>query len=103
MEQLRFDTAMFSQVGGRRENQDCCDYLVQDLRGCWVLADGLGGHQGGRVAARIAVSAALDAFRVNAECSIDAVARYLASANSAIVTAQRCDPALISMRTTAVI
>ncbi len=99
---LRFDTALISELGGRHENQDCCDCLVQDALGCWVLADGLGGHQGGRVAARIAVSATLDAFRVQPECSQAALARYFDVANSAIVTAQRCDPALISMRTTAV-
>jgi serine/threonine protein phosphatase PrpC len=101
-ETLRFETAMMSEPGGRRENQDCCDYLVQDAIGCWVLADGLGGHQGGRVAAKIAVSALLDAFRVQPACSKQAVARYLDAANSAIVAAQRCDPALSSMRTTAV-
>lgn len=100
---LRFATATISETGGRRENQDCCDYLVQDGVGCWVLADGLGGHQGGRVAANVAVSAALDAFRVNPECSQHAVAHYLDAANSAIVTAQTCDPALASMRTTAVL
>ncbi len=93
---------MMSQPGGRRENQDCCDYLVQDGVGCWVLADGLGGHLGGRVAAKIAVSAALDAFRVDPECSQRAIKHYMDSANSAITTAQVCDPALSSMRTTAV-
>lgn len=100
---LRFETAMISEPGGRHENQDCCDYLVQDGVGCWVLADGLGGHLGGRVAARIAVSAALDAFRIKPECSQQTVAQYLDAANSAIVTAQKCDPALASMRTTAVL
>lgn len=100
---LRFQTAMMSEQADRRENQDCCDYLVQDEAGCWVLADGLGGHEGGKVASRIAVSAMLDAFRVKPECSQHALARYVEAANSAIVTAQKCDPALVSMRTTAVV
>jgi serine/threonine protein phosphatase PrpC len=103
MPAFRFQTAMMSERGGRRENQDCCDYLVQDSVGCWVLADGLGGHLGGRIAARIAVSAALDAFRVNAECSQQAVKQYVDSANAAIVAAQKCDPGLVSMRTTLVL
>ncbi|MCH1625694.1 PP2C family protein-serine/threonine phosphatase [Ferdinandcohnia quinoae] len=47
---MRFITAEISEKGGRKVNQDFVSFNVTERGGCWVLADGLGGYQGGEIA-----------------------------------------------------
>ena len=70
MSALTLHTATLSSAGGRADNQDVCAWRD----GCWVLADGLGGHAGGAVAARIAVDHMLAAL-TGAPLPTDAQAR----------------------------
>jgi serine/threonine protein phosphatase PrpC len=67
MRALPFDTASLSQTGTRANNEDACCYR----EGCWVVADGLGGHGGGEVAARLAVEALLAAWDPAAPLTAD--------------------------------
>ncbi len=55
------DMAFITNPGGRNENQDCCGY-TQAKDGTWVfcVADGLGGHNDGRLAAQAAVAGVLN-------------------------------------------
>ena len=71
--------------------------------GCWVLADGLGGHQGGATASRLAVDAVLAAFREKPAVSPDAAGAYVRRANQALIERQQTEPELRSMRTTIVV
>ncbi len=100
---MNFQTATLSKAGGRRENQDACDYVVLATYGCWMLGDGLGGHGGGSVAARIAVDTVLAAFRASPASSPEALGHYLEAANSAICDGQKQRLDLAGMRTTAVL
>ena len=59
---MQFLTAMPSQSGGQPNNQDFCAFLVRGGYGCYVMADGLGGHLGGEMAARNAGESILEAF-----------------------------------------
>jgi PPM family protein phosphatase len=70
--------------------------------GCWVLADGLGGHQGGATASRLAVDAVLAGFRDNPEVSTAALAAHIGRANQAVLERQQSEPEMGSMRTTIV-
>lgn len=102
-----FQTATLSRTGGRAYNEDACGYRD----GCWVLADGLGGHGGGEVASRIAVDTVLAALApmpapirapIRAPGAAD-LAEAIAAANRAIQDRQQTDPRLERMRTTLVV
>ena len=62
---MKFITSNISNPGKQSLNQDAIafrDYndSMRDVTGCWILADGLGGHGGGREAAQLAVDTVLD-------------------------------------------
>lgn len=67
-----------------------------------VIADGVGGHKGGRVAAETAVRAFLEGYYAQPETlgAIRAAARSLEAVNSWITAQGRTDPALEGMATT---
>ena len=44
---MRTRKAYISKRGGREENEDYCSYREREGYGCYILADGLGGHRGG--------------------------------------------------------
>ena len=75
---------------------------MKDGSGCWVLADGLGGHHGGAIASRVAVEAALASFEADSRICTDALAEHLNRANRAVLERQSSEPELASMRTTLV-
>ena len=100
---VRFATAQITSRGGRPKNQDCAGFRAAPHGACWVVADGLGGHQAGEVAAALAVSHILDAFEKASEVSADALAGLVDSANAAILAAQSGDASLATMRSTVVV
>lgn len=57
---MTFDSFVFSSIGGREENQDAVGKLESEDGALYVVADGLGGHQFGSLAAEQAVSVLLD-------------------------------------------
>lgn len=80
----------------RTVNQD--RHLVLPERGLWVVADGMGGAQGGEVAAAMVVDVLVEAYE---ERSVDALLDVLAEANRRIHEAA-ADPDLHGMGTTTV-
>ncbi len=99
---MAFMTEAVSRAGGREINEDSYGFLEVNQSACWVVADGLGGHRGGETASRIAVDAALASFRAGPEFTAAALQRHLEAAQSAILQAQKTQPALSTMRTTIV-
>ncbi|WP_295583881.1 protein phosphatase 2C domain-containing protein [uncultured Lamprocystis sp.] len=99
MNPLTLVTATLSHPGGRALNEDAAGHAD----GCWVLADGLGGHGGGEVAAQIAVDTLLAAAAQGPLTDPEALAQALLAADVAIHTRQEADPRLERMRTTVVV
>jgi PPM family protein phosphatase len=100
---MPFVTDLVSRMGGREINEDYCGFLELDDAACWVVADGLGGYQGGEAASRVAVDAALDSFRANTNLSTAALQSHIDAAQQAVLQAQKAQPRLSTMRTTIVV
>ena len=54
------ELAILSRPGGRTYNEDACGHWHSDDHLCCVVADGAGGHGGGDIASKLAVSHILD-------------------------------------------
>jgi serine/threonine protein phosphatase PrpC len=103
MAKLGFQTAVLSHKGGRKQNEDFLDYRLSANHGCWVLADGLGGHGGGEVAANLAVESLIKAFESAPECSPQALSGYVSTAHASVNQRRRADAQLAEMRSTLVV
>lgn len=100
---LRVHVLSRSEQGHREENQDALGYLGLGPWWCAVLADGAGGHEGGGVASRLAVSSILDSFQ---HCAVPCAAQlqnWVRVANESLLheQQQRCE--LADMHTTLVV
>jgi serine/threonine protein phosphatase PrpC len=100
---MRFVTASLSSKHERALNEDYSGYFVNDDIGCWVVADGLGGHFGGEIASRMAVENILFTFQANQDCSQAMLFQYLERAHDTILARQAAEPELSGMRTTVVL
>jgi serine/threonine protein phosphatase PrpC len=100
---MRFTASILSEPGGRPYNEDRCGYVACGGSHCWVLADGLGGHGSGEVAAALAVEAILSDFQTSAEISTSRMLACLSSGHAAVVAGQNGNGAHSQMYTTAVV
>lgn len=100
---MNTEIAVLSRIGGRGCNEDACGWLQVEGTICCVLSDGAGGHGGGDVASRLAVSVALDAFALDPASTGDAALGLVDRAHVAVVTEQGRGGVLADMRATIVV
>lgn len=101
---MRMTAASISKAGGRKVNEDCYgDELLPDGQGCWVVADGLGGHGGGDVASRRVTDTLLNSFRTSPGITAESLQRYIEAAQAALLEQQEREPELAAMRSTVVV
>jgi len=98
---LKFTHATISHPGGRKVNEDASSNLVVSAeQGCWVVADGLGGHGGGDVASKIVVDTITGAYRNNPEFSSAQLGKMLELAQQTLLQRQQDDYRRSAMRST---
>lgn len=102
---LIFDCVLLSDIGMKRKQNQDSGTVRPDL-GLFVVADGMGGHQGGETASRVCVEQVVSHFEKfgnssNSERALTEEA--LLSANRAIYELSAKDPTLQGMGTTATI
>lgn len=100
---MQLEIAKLSKKGGRKVNEDACDYWSTSNLSCYVLSDGLGGHFGGDVASKLVVGSAREEFKKHPECNTDAIKSLLHAGDGAIAREQSKHKQLKDMRATAVI
>jgi serine/threonine protein phosphatase PrpC len=75
---MKYQLASYSLAGSRATNQDRVVYTERDNAVLMVLADGLGGHKGGALAAEILTQTALHAFEAVRQPVITKPSAFLA-------------------------
>ena len=75
---MHYTIAQDSRIGGRRINQDRAAWRATEDAVLMVVADGLGGHLQGEVAAQLAIDSVTGHFLSEAKTRLDDPARFLA-------------------------
>src|SRR5687767_1723499 len=78
-----------SRLGGRETLEDRVETAISSDCACLMLADGLGGHHGGEIAARAACEAFLTEFKSNPGFELENLRGYVQAAHNAVRTCNR--------------
>ena len=77
---MKFSVFQLSRIGGRAMNEDRMGYCYTRESGLFVLADGMGGHPEGEVAAQIALDTISVLYQKEAQPVVNDPAQFLANA-----------------------
>jgi len=77
---MKFSVFQISRKGGREKNEDRMGYCYTRESGLFVLADGMGGHPEGEVAAQLALQTISALYQKQARPMVADVAEFLATA-----------------------
>jgi serine/threonine protein phosphatase PrpC len=83
---MKFSVFQVSRKGGRNTNEDRMGYCYTRSSALFLLADGMGGHPEGEVAAQMALQVVTAKFQQEAKAPIEDVRAFL---SSAVMTAHR--------------
>lgn len=83
---MKFSVFQISRKGGREKNEDRHGYCYTKSSGLFMLADGMGGHPDGEIAAQIALQTVTALYQKEATPSVKDVAAFF---NLAILSAHR--------------
>lgn len=86
---MRADSFTYTSIGGRNENQDAVGERLSKNGGLFVVADGLGGHQAGRLAADCVVECLTGAWDPAAPEDAESFTARIRDANDAILAIQQ--------------
>ena len=77
---MKYELAEYSLRGAREMNQDAIGYSERGNSVLLVLADGLGGHEGGELASELLVQAVIHAYQSVKQAMITQPSAFLALA-----------------------
>lgn len=83
---MKFSVFQVSRKGGRDKNEDRMGYCYTSSSAIFMLADGMGGHPEGEVAAQLAIQAVAAMFQKEAQPELPDVSGFL---NDAVRSAHR--------------
>src|SRR3989338_1508549 len=103
---MKYQITQFTLRGARRVNEDRVGYAERDNAVLIAVADGLGGHRGGEVAAEILVQTLMHSFQSLRQPVIQRPSAFLAlgilQAHHAIIARAKASEPPIEPRTTCV-
>ncbi|MDR0716062.1 MAG: serine/threonine-protein phosphatase [Azoarcus sp.] len=97
---MRLSVAQRSERGGREYNEDFIGFCANETLGCFVLADGAGGYEGGALAAETAVRHVLSFFSAAPAVDSAAINAAIPVARNALADARERHPQYAEMDTT---
>ena len=74
---MKFSVFQTSQIGGRKKNEDRMGYSYSKAAAVFVVADGLGGHPAGDMAAQLGLQMVMSKFREQAKPTIPKVHNFI--------------------------
>jgi serine/threonine protein phosphatase PrpC len=77
---MKFSVFQISRKGGREKNEDRMGYCYTRESGLFVLADGMGGHPEGEVAAQLALQTVSALFQKEARPIVQDITEFLSTA-----------------------
>src|SRR6476660_4167668 len=77
---MKFSVFQISRKGGREKNEDRMGYCYTRESGLFVLADGMGGHPEGEVAAQLALQTISALYQKEARPTIEDTTEFLSTA-----------------------
>lgn len=92
-----------SRTGGRSVNEDAIGKARDKGILCIAVADGLGGHNAGEIASKLAVETILKSFADMPVFSKESIKRYITDAHNAILRKAKTDPDYLHMSSTIVV
>lgn len=97
---VNLSVAKYSHRGGRSINEDYLGFCANDAIGCFVLADGTGGYEGGAQASEAVVKHILDVFAEKPAVSVEMIQASLGLAKEALQAVRKKHPEFTHMNTT---
>ena len=97
---LAISSATLTEIGGRAGNQDRLGLAEQDELACFVVADGVGGLQGGEIASAVVVDAIVERVVQESLFGERALRAYVDFATARLAARKLAEPALKDMSAT---
>lgn len=85
---MNFDISSLSKVGGRENNEDYTRHIQTGQFYCFVVCDGLGGHENGEVASKYITDSIIELFAENPTLDKHLISNYISIANDGLLKLQ---------------
>jgi len=100
-EQLALSHAQITKIGGRDTNEDALGCTFSDDAACFVVSDGVGGHEGGEIASVAVVEAVQESFQAYPSPSSEVLRSHIEYAVASVAQCKKGNKALANMSATA--